>query len=42
MGTKLMIKNMVCDRCITAVRTVLEEMGVQITNIDLGTMQVTE
>ncbi|PSK93442.1 helix-turn-helix domain-containing protein [Taibaiella chishuiensis] len=42
MGTKLMIKNMVCDRCIMAVQAVLQEMGLQVRHIDLGTVQLYE
>ncbi len=42
MGTKLMIKNMVCDRCITAVKTVLQEMELQVVHIDLGTVLLRE
>jgi len=32
----LHIKNMVCDRCITAVKQVLEQMAIPVIKIDLG------
>ncbi len=36
MSAKLLIKNMVCDRCITAVKAGLEKIGLEVEAIDLG------
>jgi YesN/AraC family two-component response regulator len=36
----LHIKNMVCDRCILVVRQQLELLGLQVTNVSLGTAEV--
>ena len=33
---QLIIKNMVCDRCITAVQKILEEQGISVKSINLG------
>ena len=39
--SKLYIKNMVCDRCISAVRTVLHSLGLEVEHIQLGEVDVT-
>jgi|SRR5690349_351236 len=39
---KLYIKNMVCDRCIHVVTQVLDQAGVQQTNIKLGEVELKE
>ena len=36
---EIIIKNMVCPRCIAAVKTIFEETEVSITNIQLGKVQ---
>lgn len=38
MVTTIHIKNMVCNRCITAVQQLLKEQGLDYTNISLGTV----
>jgi len=35
-GNKLFIKNMVCDRCITAVKGILEKNGIPYKKVELG------
>ena len=41
MGTKILhIKNMVCDRCITAVRQTLNDMQIPVVAIDLGKVTI--
>lgn len=42
MGTKLFIKNMVCDRCIMVVKNQLEEAGLNPTSIELGVIELAE
>ncbi len=37
---KLFIKNMVCPRCIMAVRTTLLSMGLQVKNVELGEAEI--
>lgn len=37
---KLYIKNMVCDRCKMVVKSELEKLGVDISNIDLGEVEL--
>ncbi len=39
-GTILHIKNMVCDRCIMAIKNTLTSLGVQISHVELGYAQV--
>ncbi|MCB0497481.1 MAG: helix-turn-helix transcriptional regulator [Cyclobacteriaceae bacterium] len=39
--TTLYIKNMVCDRCITAVRSELTSIGLTVNHIQLGEVRVT-
>lgn len=34
------IKNMVCPRCITAVRNAFDELGMQVVNVELGKVEV--
>lgn len=41
-GTKLHIKNMCCPRCINAIRTILESMGLTIVEIHLGDATIAE
>lgn len=41
-GTTLYIKNMVCDRCKTAVRQALEGIGLTPDSVELGISHVTE
>lgn len=36
----LYIKNMVCPRCITAVRNELAQMGLQVTSLELGEAEI--
>jgi AraC-like DNA-binding protein len=38
---KLIIRNMVCDRCKAAVRRVLEEHGLLVKHVDLGEVELT-
>lgn len=38
MVTTIHIKNMVCNRCITAVQQLLKEQGLDYTQISLGTV----
>ena len=38
MGVKLQIKNMVCDRCIMAVKAELDKTGLAVDTVDLGTV----
>jgi len=40
LNTKLYIKNMVCDRCIMAVRNQLSDLGLQVGAIQLGEVEV--
>lgn len=42
MGTTLLIKNMVCDRCKTAVGSELNKLGLHVENIDLGEVDLSE
>ncbi|HEY1010059.1 MAG TPA: AraC family transcriptional regulator [Daejeonella sp.] len=42
MGSKLFIKNMVCDRCKMVVRTQLEETGLHPVAIELGVIELAE
>ena len=37
---KLLIKNMVCDRCITVVRQQIEALGHQISQVELGQVEL--
>jgi AraC family transcriptional regulator len=39
---KLIIRNMVCDRCKAAVRRVLEEFGLPVKHVDLGEVELQE
>ena len=34
--TTIRIKNMVCPRCVAAVRRLLAEMGCRVSNVELG------
>lgn len=38
----LRIKNMVCDRCITTVRDLIEEAGYEVCFVELGKAEITE
>lgn len=38
--TKLYIKNMVCDRCISTVQKDLDDLGIGYTRVDLGTVEL--
>lgn len=40
--TTICIKNMVCPRCITAVRAILVDMGYTVRDIGLGTAVINE
>lgn len=42
MGTTLLIKNMVCDRCKTAVESELNKIGLHVEKIDLGEVNCSE
>lgn len=42
MGSKLFIKNMVCDRCKMVVKTQLEETGLHPVAIELGVIELAE
>lgn len=42
MGSKLYIKNMVCDRCKMVVKTQLEESGLHPVSIELGVIELAE
>ena len=42
MGTTLLIKNMVCDRCKTAVKSELKKIGLRVKRIDLGEVELSE
>ena len=33
---EILVKNMVCQRCIVAVRQLLEQAGIPVANIELG------
>lgn len=37
---KISIKNMVCDRCITAVQKIFDELKIQISSIELGEIEI--
>lgn len=39
---KIHIKNMVCPRCVMAVRTILENIGLHPTHIGLGEVELEE
>lgn len=39
---KLLIKNMVCPRCIIAVKNILESEGVTVKSISLGDAEIEE
>ena len=41
-GSVLYIKNMVCDRCIMAVRQLLRRMGIAPQSVELGVVRLTE
>ncbi|MEX1063697.1 MAG: helix-turn-helix transcriptional regulator [Balneolaceae bacterium] len=38
---KLIIQNMVCDRCIESVRTIFSGSGIPLQNVELGTVETT-
>lgn len=42
MSVKLQVKNMVCDRCIMAVRAELGKIGLVVDTVDLGTVVLQE
>lgn len=42
MASKLLIKNMVCDRCIMSVRDILHRHNIQFENITLGEVDLTK
>ena len=42
MSTTLYIKNMVCNRCIKVVKDELEQLGLKITSLELGKVQLIE
>jgi hypothetical protein len=39
---KIQIKNMVCDRCIHAVRKIFNQLEVRILHIDLGQVTISD
>lgn len=39
---KLLIKNMVCPRCISAAKTILESEGLTVKSISLGDAEIKE
>jgi AraC-like DNA-binding protein len=39
-GNSILIKNMVCQRCIKTVRSLVEESGADIENIELGVVEI--
>lgn len=39
---KLLIKNMVCPRCIMAVKRILESEGLTVKSVNLGDAEITE
>lgn len=40
--TQLSIKNMVCPRCVTAVTGVLQSLGYDVTQVNIGNATVTD
>ena len=40
--TQLSIKNMVCPRCVTAVMGVLQSLGYDVTQVNIGNATVTD
>ena len=39
---KLHVKNMVCPRCITAVKQLMEELEIPFQNVELGEIELKE
>ena len=42
MDKKLFVKNMVCSRCIKVIRNEVENLGITLKNMELGTFAYTE